>query len=263
MPRQTMTSEDELFALCDEIQSIGGKVTAARLREAAGGGGHNRLKAVVEAWQERRRETAKPTENKVQEKAGRGKSQDSKFQGRGRGLGRHAKAPARGEASPGGGKTAAESVTLEDVEQAEIGMEAGRVKVALSGGEATKTETPGEPDGPSSIEQAEADVSEALETLAEQQSGDALASETEPDTFRQSSTQPPAVTAGTPVSAALTSSASVPPAAGADAEIARLQAHVEDLRRENGLLWDQVRQEREARIREIELLNGMIQGMRR
>jgi hypothetical protein len=55
----------------------------------------------------------------------------------------------------------------------------------------------------------------------------------------------------------------VPPAAGADAEIARLQAHVEDLRRENGMLWDQVRHEREARIREIELLNGMIQGMRR
>jgi hypothetical protein len=29
------------------------------------------------------------------------------------------------------------------------------------------------------------------------------------------------------------------------------------------MLWDQVRHEREARIREIELLNGMIQGMRR
>jgi hypothetical protein len=261
MPRQTMTSEDELFALCDEIQSIGGKVTAARLREAAGGGGHNRLKAVVEAWQERRRETAKPTENKVQEKAGRGKSQDSKFQGRGRGLGRHAKAPARGEASPGGGKTAAESVTLEDVEQAEIGMEAGRVKVALSGGEATKTETPGEPDVPSSIEQAEADVTAALDTIARQQSEDAAASET--DTFRQSSTGPSEGTADTPVSPAPTSSGSVPPAAGADAEIARLQAHVEDLRRENGMLWDQVRHEREARIREIELLNGMIHGMRR
>jgi hypothetical protein len=51
--------------------------------------------------------------------------------------------------------------------------------------------------------------------------------------------------------------------AGADAEIARLRAHVEDLRRENGMLWDQVRHEREARIREIELLNGLIQGMRR
>ena len=263
MPRQTKTSEDELFALCDEIQTIDGKVTAARLRDAAGGGGHNRLKAVVEAWRERRNETAKQTEDNVQEKAGRGKSQDGKSQGRGRGPGRNAKAPARGEASPRGGETAAESVTLEDVERAEIGMEAGRVKVALSGGEATKTETPGEPDVPSSIEQAEADVTEALDTIARQQSEDAAASETETDTFRQSSTGPSEGTAGTPVSPAPTSSGSVPPAAGADAEIARLQAHVEDLRRENGMLWDQVRHEREARIREIELLNGMIHGMRR
>ena len=54
MPRQVKSSEEELFALCDEIQAIDGKVTAARLREAAGGGGHIRLKAVVEAWQERR-----------------------------------------------------------------------------------------------------------------------------------------------------------------------------------------------------------------
>jgi hypothetical protein len=252
MPRQTKMSEDELFALCDEIQSIDGKVTTARLREAAGGGGHNRLKAVVEAWRERRNETAKQTEDNVQEKAGRGKSQDGKSQGRGRGPGRNAKAPARGEA---------ESVTLEEVERAEIGMEAGRVKVALSGGEATKTETPGEPDVPSSIEQAEADVTEALDTIARQQSEDAAASET--DTFRQSSTGPSEGTADTPVSPAPTSSGSVPPAAGADAEIARLQAHVEDLRRENGMLWDQVRHEREARIREIELLNGMIHGMRR
>ena len=56
---------------------------------------------------------------------------------------------------------------------------------------------------------------------------------------------------------------SAPAGVGADAEIARLQAHVEDLRRENGMLWDQVKHEREARIREIELLNGMIQAMRR
>jgi hypothetical protein len=79
MPRQTKTSEDELFALCDEIQSIDGKVTAARLREAAGGGGHTRLKAVVEAWQERRHEAAKPTGDSVPEKAGRGRGSNSKF----------------------------------------------------------------------------------------------------------------------------------------------------------------------------------------
>jgi hypothetical protein len=58
-------------------------------------------------------------------------------------------------------------------------------------------------------------------------------------------------------------SSSAPAGVGAGAEIARLQAHVEDLRRENGMLWDQVKHEREARIREIELLNGMIQAMRR
>src|SRR5690242_13340751 len=99
MPRQTRTSEDELFALCDEIQSVDGKVTAARLREAAGGGGHNRLKAVVEAWQERRYEAAKPTEDSVPEKVGRGRGQAGKSQGRARGLDRNAKAAARGEAS--------------------------------------------------------------------------------------------------------------------------------------------------------------------
>ena len=81
MPRQVKSSEDELFALCDEIQAIDGKVTAARLREAAGGGGHIRLKAVVEAWQERRDEAAKPTEDSVPEKAHPG------FRGAGSGLG--------------------------------------------------------------------------------------------------------------------------------------------------------------------------------
>ena len=70
MPRQVKSSEDELFALCDEIQAIDGKVTAARLREAAGGGGHIRLKAVVEAWQERRNEAAKPAEAALRKKPG-------------------------------------------------------------------------------------------------------------------------------------------------------------------------------------------------
>jgi len=262
MPRQTKTSEDELFALCDEIQSIDGKVTAARLREAAGGGGHTRLKAVVEAWQERRHEAAKPTGDSVPEKAGRGRGQAGKSQGRGGSPKQDVEAAAKGGSSRRRSRNAAESITLEDVEQAEIAMEAGRVKVALSGGEATKTETPGEPDGPSSIEQAEADVTEALDTIAGQQSGNDRASETEAISFTKSDTQPSEGIAAAPVPTALTSSGSVPPAAGADAEIARLQAHVEDLRRENGMLWDQVRQEREARIREIELLNGMIQGMR-
>ena len=96
MPRQVKSSEDELFALCDEIQAIDGKVTTARLREAAGGGGHIRLKAVVEAWQERRREAAKPTEDSVPEKAGRGRGKVGKSQGRGRDPDQDVEAPAKG-----------------------------------------------------------------------------------------------------------------------------------------------------------------------
>ena len=165
MPRQVKSSEDELFALCDEIQAIDGKVTAARLREAAGGGGHARLKAVVEAWQERRNEAAKPAEDSVPEKTGRGRGQAGKSQGRGRSPDQDAKAPAKGGSSRRRSKNAAESITLEDAEQAEIAMEAGKVKAALSGEEATKTETPGEPDVSPSIEQAEEEVTEALERL--------------------------------------------------------------------------------------------------
>ena len=261
MPRQVKSSEDELFALCDEIQAIDGKVTAARLREAAGGGGHTRLKAVVEAWQERRDEAAKPTEDSVPEKTGRGRRQAGKSQGTGRNPDQDVKVPAKGGSSRRGNKDAAESITLEDAEQTEIAMEAGRVKAALTGGEATKTETPDEPEGPSSIEQAEAEVTEALDTIARQETEDA--SETAVVSFTKSNTQPSEGTADAPASPTPTSPEAQPSATGADAEIARLRAHVEDLRRENGMLWDQVRHEREARIREIELLNGMIQGMRR
>jgi hypothetical protein len=262
MPRQVKSSEDELFVLCDEIQAIDGKVTTARLREAAGGGGHIRLKAVVEAWQKRRNEAAKPTEDSVQEKTGRGRKA-GRSPGGDLPPGQDIMAPAKGGSSRRRSRNAAESITLEDVEQAEIAMEAGRVKAALSGGEATKIETPDEPDVPSSIEQAEADVTEALDTIARQESEDGPVPETEAISLTKSDTQPSEGTADTPVSPAPTLSGSLPPTAGADAEIARLQAHVEDLRRENGMLWDQVRHEREARIREIELLNGMIQGMRR
>jgi hypothetical protein len=261
MPRQVKSSEDELFALCDEIQAIDGKVTAARLREAAGGGGHIRLKAVVEAWRERRNETAKPAEDSVPEKAGRGGRKAGKSQGRGRNPDQGVEAPAKGGSSQRRNKNAAEIVTLEDAEQLGIAMEAGRVKAALSGEGATKTETPDEPDVPASIEQAEADVTEALDTLAKQDGENAP--ETEAVSFTKSDTQPSEGTADAPPPAAPTSSGAVPPATGAGAEIARLQAHVEDLRRENGMLWDQVRHEREARIREIELLNGMILQMRR
>jgi hypothetical protein len=98
---------------------------------------------------------------------------------------------------------------------------------------------------------------------AEQESEDKPALEPEEVGLTEPSIQSSAGTVDAPVSQVPASSGSIPPVAGADAEIARLRAHVEDLRRENGMLWDQVRHEREARIREIELLNGMIQGMRR
>ena len=171
--------------------------------------------------------------------------------------------PAKTGSSRRGNKDAAESITLEDAEQTEIAMEAGGVKAALSGEEATKTETPGEPDVSPSIEQAEEEVTEALMAAAGPESEDKPALETEEVGLTESSIQSSAGTADAPASQAPVSSGSMPPVAGADAEIARLRAHVEDLRRENSMLWDQVRHEREARIREIELLNGMIQGMRR
>jgi hypothetical protein len=263
MPRQVKSSEDELFALCDEIQAIDGKVTAARLREAAGGGGHARLKAVVEAWQQRRNEAAESAKDSVPEKTGRGRGQAGKAQSKGRSPEQDAKAPGKGRSSRRRSKVADEGITLEDAEQAEIAMEAGKVKAALSGEQATKTETPGEPDVSPSIEQAEEEVTEALMAAAEQESEDKPALETEEVGLTESSIQSSAGTLDAPVSQAPASSGSMPPVAGADAEIAHLRAHVEDLRRENGMLWDQVRHEREARIREIELLNGMIQGMRR
>src|SRR4051812_42556351 len=160
MPRQVKSSEDELFALCDEIQAIDGKVTAARLREAAGGGGHARLKAVVEAWQQRRNEAAEPAKDSVPEKAGRGRGQAGKSQNKGRSPELDAKTSAKGRSSRRRSKVADERITLEDAEQAEIAMETGKVKAALSGEQATKTETPGEPDVSPSIEQAEEEVTE-------------------------------------------------------------------------------------------------------
>jgi hypothetical protein len=204
MTRQVKSSEDQLFALCDEIQAIDGKVTTARLREAAGGGGHIRLKAVVEAWRERRHEAAKPTEDSIPEKAGRGRGKVGKSQGRGHDPDRGVEAPAKGGSSRRRNKDAAGSLTLDDIEQAEIAMEAGRVKAALSGGEATKTETSGEPDNPSSIEQAEAEITEALDTIARQETEDEL--ETDAVSLSKAGTQPSEETADAPLPAAPTSS---------------------------------------------------------
>src|SRR3712207_3315198 len=120
MPRQAKTSEDELFALCDEIQATHGKVTAARLREAAGGGSHNRLKAAVEAWQARHNESAKQAEDDVQEKAGRGRGRNGKSQGKVRGAGLTAGLPAKEDTPRRRGKTAAKKIAFEDTEQTEI-----------------------------------------------------------------------------------------------------------------------------------------------
>lgn len=263
MPRQVKSSEDELFALCDEIQALDGKVTAARLREAAGGGGHTRLKAVVETWRQRRNEAATLAADSVPAKAGRGRGAAGKSQSKGLGPQQDAKPPAQGRVSRRRTKAVGESITLEDAEQAEITMEAEKVKAALSGRKATKTETPDEPEILSSMEQAEVEVTGTLVAAVGQESEDEPAPDNEDLSFPVSGSQASAGRPEAPVPQAPASSGSMSPITGSDAEIARLQAHVEDLRRENGMLWDQIRHEREARIREIELLNGMIQGMRR
>ena len=53
MPLPPKKSDQELYDLCYAIHERDGTVTANRLRDAAGGGGYNRLKAIVEAWNER------------------------------------------------------------------------------------------------------------------------------------------------------------------------------------------------------------------
>jgi hypothetical protein len=124
---------------------------------------------------------------------------------------------------------------------------------------APSRKTPGEPAAPSSIEQAE--VAAVLRAAGHQGDDKPAAPGSGKEDGAQLSAGSCEAAPADPAVAAPSSSA--PGGIGADAEIARLQAHVEDLRRENGMLWDQVKHEREARIREIELLNGMIPAMRR
>src|SRR3954452_2820142 len=164
MPRQARTSDEDLFLLCDDIQELEGKVTPARLREAAGGGGYNRLKAIVEAWQARCDEAASQTGNEARERDGRDTSPTSRKQGQRRT--REGQAAAETRAPRGGDRSAPGIVTLGDLEQAEIAMEAGRGEGVVAGGEARPTETPEEPETPSSIEQAEADVAAVLRAAA-------------------------------------------------------------------------------------------------
>jgi hypothetical protein len=77
-----------------------------------------------------------------------------------------------------------------------------------------------------------ASVTEVLDTIAGQEGEDGSVPETDAVSLTKADTQPSERTADTPIPAAPTSSGSVLPAAGADAEIARLQADIEDLRRE-------------------------------
>jgi hypothetical protein len=219
------------------------------------------LKAVVEAWQKRRSEAAKPAEDSVPEKAGRGSGQAGKSQRRGRDPDQDVEVPAKGGSTRRRNKNAAESLTLEDAEQPRLRWRREESKLHCPVGK------PRRPTHRTSRmfrhrSSRPRRTSPKLWTrLPRQDGGDAP--ETEVVSFTKPDTRPSEGAADAPLPAAPTTSGSVPQAAGADAEIARLQAHVEDLRRENGMLWDQVRHEREARIREIELLNGMIEGMRR
>src|SRR5690242_14605752 len=176
--KRMRAGEEELFRLCAEIQEIDGRVTVARLREAAGGGSHARLKSIVEAWAAR-------------------------------------SGDATADAAPPG-----DQPSLEDAEQARIAMEAGRLQAALEGA------APLPSDPQELTDHDHASLPAALTEVAE--------------VLRVADRAPPEP---------------APPEHAA--EIARLKAHVEDLRRENDRLWEQVRAERAARIREIELLTGL------
>jgi hypothetical protein len=220
MPLPPKKSDQELYALCREIYERDGDVTANRLRDAAGGGGYNRLKAIVEAWTQRR----------ADEVARSAKAARSRR--------RRDDAPsARADTSA----LSEDTVTLAQAEQEAIQAEPTETPeptepVAVA--EATPAEAAGLPVTPAALDPAEAVA--PLESSAEPES--------EPMT---------------PVRPAI-------PSGGAEdlsrmslqAENARLQAHVEDLRRENERLWEQVREERRARIQEIELLNGLITSFR-
>jgi hypothetical protein len=234
MPLPPKKSDQELYALCREIYERDGDVTANRLRDAAGGGGYNRLKAIVEAWTQRR----------ADEVARSAKAARSRR--------RRDDAPsARADTSA----LSEDTVTLAQAEQEAIQAEEARVAEALAGGRAEPTETP-EPTEPVAV--AEATPAEAAGlpvTPAALDPAEAVAP-------LESSAEPESEPM-TPVRPAI-------PRGGAEdlsrmslqAENARLQAHVEDLRRENERLWEQVREERRARIQEIELLNGLITSFR-
>jgi len=50
LARQQDLSDEQLFELAAEVERVDGRVTVSRLREAAGGGGRDRLRAIVAAY---------------------------------------------------------------------------------------------------------------------------------------------------------------------------------------------------------------------
>jgi hypothetical protein len=222
------SSDQELYDLCREISERDGTVTANRLRDAAGGGGYNRLKAIVEAWNARQTHEAARPAQAIRRR------------------------PRRDDA-PSDTPVPAETdrPTLEHVEQEALAAEEVRVAEALAGAPAEPTVRPErrerEPTAVAEAPQAalpaagSAVTAEASERAAEPVSEPAM-----------------------PVRHAVPSSEADRPSWSAlQAENARLHAHLEDLRRENERLWVHVHEERTARIHEIKRLNGLIASVRR
>jgi hypothetical protein len=239
MPLPPKKSDQELYDLCREIQQRDGSVTANRLRDAAGGGGFNRLKAIVQAWNERHaQETARSAKEATRDR------------------------PPREPAPPAGAETPVpaetDRPTLAHAEQEAIAAEEARVVEALAGGPAEPTE-PQEVDErePASLAEATRAVTDVLQAEPPVP-GPAAAVQTlardEERGPKPSIPVQPTVPSG---------EAGEPSLVSLQAENARLHAHLADLRRENQRLWEQVHEERKARIQEIELLNGLIAAVRR
>jgi hypothetical protein len=228
MPLPPKKSDQELYDLCREIAERDGTVTANRLRDAAGGGGYNRLKAIVEAWNARQtHEAARP----AQAIRRRPRRDDAPLD-----------TPVLAET---------DRPTLEHVEQEAIAAEEVGVAEALAGAPAEPTERQERSEREPT---ARAEATQAVLPVA----GSAVTAEaSEPDAE-------PVSEPATPVRHAVPSSETDRPSwIALQAENARLHAHLEDLRRENERLWEQVHEERTARIHEIELLNGLIASVRR
>jgi hypothetical protein len=238
MPLPPKTSDQELYDLCREIHERDGTVTANRLRDAAGGGGYNRLKAIVEAWNARQtHEAARPA------KATRDRQQ------------REQAPPARADTPV---PAEIDRSTLAHAEQEAIAAEEARVVEALAGG-------PAEPTEPQEVDEREpASLAEATRAVTDVLSAEPPAPSpvdtAETITRDEEHLPKPSI----PVQSTVPSGEADRPSWSAlQAENARLYAHLEDLRRENERLWAHVHEERKARIHEIELLNGLIASARR